>query len=423
LTSPDLVLFTSEYPFGTTGETFLEVELPILAERFRRVFVLPSASRPEQRPLPRNAELIRMGWLDVPSIPRRLRALPDRRSWWTLHDSAGTYLELVGYRRRPRVYLDVLARNILKAWELRGFVRQRGLQDAIFYDYWFENTTLALAMCRREGLLGLAVSRAHGYDLYDEGFGGIPVPFRQAKARNLDAVFPISVHGAAYLGTHVPELAGKLAVHRLGVVDPGRTRPEPGHDLPIVVSCSALVPDKRVHLIPEVLATLDRPVQWAHLGDGPERAHVHAAARRHLEDGRWQLLGALANADVLDFYARNPVRALLSVSRSEGIPVSMMEAQSYGIPVVAVDVGAIAEIVTSGTGVLVPAHASPTDVAVALGKALEIQRFDSLEIRQSWARRYDGPRNYALFADALIELSLTRARSKAYPDLETAVGS
>lgn len=406
----DLVLLTSEYPFGTTGETFLEAELPILAERFGRIYVLPSTPHSSRRPLPGNAELVRMGWLDMPGVSRRLGALLDRRAAQTLWRSAGTYREFLAYRKRIRVYADVLARNVLKARELNRWVRGRGLQRAVFYDYWFENSTLALSICRLEGALHVAVARAHGFDLYDEGFGGTPVPFRQAKARGLDAVFPVSEHGRSYLTAHVPALAEKLAVHRLGVVDPGRIRPEPDGGCPLVVSCAALVPEKRIHLIPAVLATVGSAVRWIHIGDGPERARVLAAARTHLDAESWRLAGEVTHAEVLQFYEQNPVGALLSVSSSEGAPVSMMEAQSYGVPVVACDVGAVGEIVRANTGCLLPSDANPEEIARALSETLTPGRFDPWAIRRAWQRRYDGAKNYEAFADALVQLSEAKHR-------------
>ena len=112
-----------------------------------------------------------------------------------------------------------------------------------------------------------------------------------------------------------------------------------------------------MHLVPEVLSLLDRPVRWVHLGDGPERHRVEEAAAL---DGalRWELVGQLDNREVLSFYERHHVDALLSLSLSEGLPVSMMEAQSYGIPVVACTVQGVPEIVNEDTGILVSPEAT-----------------------------------------------------------------
>lgn len=44
------------------------------------------------------------------------------------------------------------------------------------------------------------------------------------------------------------------------------------------------------------------------------------------------------------------------MSLSEGIPVSIMEAISFGIPIIATNVGGNAEIVNDETGVLIPVN-------------------------------------------------------------------
>ena len=299
--------------------------------------------------------------------------------------------------------------DLIKRRSLAGFVAERGLASAIFYDYWFENSTLALALLRRSGEIRTAVSRAHRFDIYDEAWDGRPVPFRRAKAQGLDAVFVVSDSGAGYLRRHVPALRGKLTVARLGVTDPGRTCPERTDATPLVVSCASLIPRKRVHLVPEVLSLLERPVRWVHLGDGPERRRVEEAAARVDGAVSWELVGHVDNREVLSFYEQHHVDALLSLSLSEGLPVSMMEAQSYGIPVVACAVQGVPEIVNEDTGILVNPEASRTEVAAGLRAALEPGRFEGGRVRQLFQARFDANTNYNMFADTLIALHEGRA--------------
>jgi len=404
--APELVLLTIAYPFGNKVETFLEAEIEVLAERFRRVYVLPSHREPGTRPLPANAELVEMDWLERPAGEAPLGALASRRAGralaWTLRAGADPR----PYLRAPRAYLGNLARNVGKARSLARFVAERGLGSAIFYDYWFENSTLALALLRAERTVGTAACRVHGFDLYDERWEAGTVPFREAKARGLDAVFAVSANGAEYLERRLPRLGDKVSVQRLGVRDPGRPCPPPrSGEPPLVLTCAGLTASKRVDLVPEVLAALDRPLRWVHLGDGAERARVAAAASRLLDNRvEWELRGHVDNSAVLDFYAGNHVGALLSLSSSEGLPVSMMEAQSYGVPVVARGVGGVAEIVNDATGVLLAPEATPAQAAVALRTALEPGRFDPDAVRAEFQRCFNASVNYNGFADALLAL-------------------
>ena len=93
-------------------------------------------------------------------------------------------------------------------------------------------------------------------------------------------------------------------------------------------------------------------------GDGPDRAALQLEARALLGD-RIRFLGWVN--DIPTLYAACDVVAL--TSRTEGTPVALIEAAAAGIPVVATDVGGVAEVVRDGsTGCTVPAG---DDVAVA----------------------------------------------------------
>lgn len=52
----------------------------------------------------------------------------------------------------------------------------------------------------------------------------------------------------------------------------------------------------------------------------------------------------------------NDFDLFVNMSLSEGIPVSIMEAISFGIPIIATNVGGNAEIVNDETGVLIPVN-------------------------------------------------------------------
>lgn len=58
----------------------------------------------------------------------------------------------------------------------------------------------------------------------------------------------------------------------------------------------------------------------------------------------------------------------MNLSTSEGVPVSIMEVQSYGIPVIATNVGGTGEIIDKDNGILLPSCPSLEDVVAALEK-------------------------------------------------------
>jgi glycosyltransferase involved in cell wall biosynthesis len=141
-----------------------------------------------------------------------------------------------------------------------------------------------------------------------------------------------------------------------------------------VLALGRLVPVKGI----DVLLRASRDRQWTLLiaGEGPERALWQAEARRLGVDARF--LGEVANIQkrllltAADAFAL-PSRVLPS-GRSEGSPVALLEAMSFGLPIVASAVGGIAELLPcNGTaGMLVP-----PDHPEQLANALELLRLDA----------------------------------------------
>jgi glycosyltransferase involved in cell wall biosynthesis len=134
-----------------------------------------------------------------------------------------------------------------------------------------------------------------------------------------------------------------------------RTAPRAQHatDPPRIITVGRLAWPKDPHTLLDALARL-RPRTFAAVivGDGPQRPAAEARIRELGLASSVQILGA--RADVPDLLAHSDVFVL--ASRSEGGPISILEAMAAGLPVVASDVGGVGELVQDGsTGLLAPA--------------------------------------------------------------------
>jgi phosphatidyl-myo-inositol dimannoside synthase len=99
------------------------------------------------------------------------------------------------------------------------------------------------------------------------------------------------------------------------------------------------------------------------IGDGPDRAALEARSAQLGLAGAVRFLGQLPRAALYERMAT--AHAVVVPSRREGLGLVAAEALALGRPVIASDVGGLPEVVTAGTGMLVP----PGDAA-ALAHAL-----------------------------------------------------
>ncbi len=139
---------------------------------------------------------------------------------------------------------------------------------------------------------------------------------------------------------------------------------------PLVGCVARLERVKGVDLFVRVAGVLsrDRPdVSFAVVGDGSQRAELETASRDEGLAGRLAFLGVVASAA--------PALARFDVcvvpSRSEGLPMVVLEAMALARPVVATAVGGIPEAVDDGaTGILVRPE-DPEALAAAIGSLLD----------------------------------------------------
>ena len=142
----------------------------------------------------------------------------------------------------------------------------------------------------------------------------------------------------------------------------------PGEVPPQVVSVGRLAHPKDPLTLVRALAALNGSTFSAVIvGDGPLRPALEA-----------ELTALRPSAPIVLAGDREDVRELLADShvfvlstRSEGLPVTVLEAMAAGLPVVACRVGGIPELVVDGeTGLLVP-RGDPESLAEAIARLLE----------------------------------------------------
>ena len=103
-----------------------------------------------------------------------------------------------------------------------------------------------------------------------------------------------------------------------------------------------------------------------HLGGGDTINLIEKQLTNIGENVEVCLKGQVSHADVLNWFENNSVDVFVNVSSSEGLPVSIMEAFSFGVPVVATKVGGIPEIVDEKCGILIPKEFEPKELGYIL---------------------------------------------------------
>ena len=348
---PDLYIFSANYPFGDR-DTFPGNEIFYLSKFFHRIFVIP-ATYPmgvkERSRTPANVKVLPPFLSE--NIPVRIfRAL--------FNFSPGgifIYYFFFNYIFTSKVKFlrwanDFTCTRTFLSSKQYQFIKRRIKEYDILYFFWGVDTASVIPYIRLKNRI---VVRLHGGDAYlpvTDGF----LPLRRGIYKRVDRILTVSDALRKYIidNYRSEDIIDKTVTSRLGTCY-YNTNPAEFYEEIVLVSCSSLIPLKRIDLIIKCLKQIDRvKVSWHHFGDGYLMPELKDQCHGLPENISANFHGYIKNEEVMRFYAENHVDLFINVSSTEGIPVSIMEAMSFGIAVAATNVGSTNEIVDNECGFL-----------------------------------------------------------------------
>lgn len=364
----NLYIYTSNYPFSKTSETFLGPEIVFARDYFKKVTIIPVNGDSYKRSVPDgiivDETLVRRTlWTSLRAIiglfSKRVLKI-DKQS---LPASLSDYIDAIKYFYAANlVYFDLCKRLI----NIEGPV--------VLYSYWLSYPPIAFVWIKEkfEHKKIRAVARAHGSDIYTTDVG-VYYPKRGLVMDKMDAIYPVSSYGMHYLKKKYNGLT-PITVSRLGVFD-NHSSTTKQEGFIYLVSCASVIPLKRVDLLFRSLNNFaadhsDVNIDWTHYGGGPLFEVIQEISSSHQTNLKIHLVGTVSNSEILKVYRERFFDCYLLVSESEGIPVSIMEALASGIPVISTNVGGVSEIVNSETGCLLNKNFSQEEFNEALNRVV-----------------------------------------------------
>jgi glycosyltransferase involved in cell wall biosynthesis len=430
-----IAILTNAYPY-LPGEQFIEDEIGYWAAHDDiSITLLPALAVGKPRPVPAHIAVS----LDM------AHPIGAGRLWFMLAAlcSAIFWRELGYLRRSRKIHPYTVARALLhtskvleQSAQLRRHARTHGRID-VAYCYWNDTQACAAVLARETGAVHKVVSRVHGFDLYEARREYGYMPLKRQFIAAFDAIFALSHEARVYLQRTYGAPPEDIRISPLGVPLAGAlARPSRAGFLH-VVSVSFCLRVKRLDRIVDALHLLaDRHrnirMTWTHVGDGPLREEIMALATLKLaglNNLDCTFTGELPHHAVKARYLDAPVDMLVNTSESEGVPVSIMEAMSAGVPVVAPDVGGISSLVSARCGVLLSPHPDAKEIADAMELVAFADGHDRLRTnaRQAIEAGFDAARNYRDFVASVVAIGASddkrvRRRRQEAPRIQQATG-
>jgi len=413
----DIILLTHYFPFGKK-ESFLETEIEYICTAFENVYIFNvgiQINKSDKRTIPKNCTIFHSNHQN--SSKNRFTALYNLFS-------INFYIELFYlvffYKKAPKLNrIKTILISLRNSKAIKNSIENQidlSKSNLTIYSYWSDDNATAIAMLAKKYPQHKYISRAHGWDLYFERSSCDYLPFKKLIINHLDQIHFISNDGLKYFKKkHSLPGHDKLFVSRLGVkrhlaeIDSSYKKDKPF----TILSNSYIYPNKRVDLIAEVVSKLDGDINWYHIGDAAyDDEHfkkLKVLTESLFKDKKtinYTLLGRISNFDVTEILKTNKIDLFVNLSLSEGIPVTFMEVMSFGIPVLATNVGGVNEIINENNGVLIDKGLKAERISKIISEFWSKNEFEIQQYRvnafNQWENKYNADHNYKNFTKHII---------------------
>lgn len=411
----ELFLFTNFFPHPG-GEFFIANEFTIAKSKARRMTVFPLYGI-NTKPLPIIDTQVQLLSPVLQSPKHSLNIFLKGLFCWS---SCSVHLQDLFVQtlifKPKKLYwwlVSVLVtRSILASESYKVLLNEiKKTEQPVLYFYWGDNMAWIIPYLKKDlaGKPVKVVVRTHRTDLMEQ-FKANYAPIRKFIFNEANLVATISNNGLTYLNTKYPQFQSKYLLARLGVFDKG-LNPYQSQERIHFISVSNVVALKRLHLIFDILQHMKTPCVWHHFGDGVLMPELQQLILNRRKDLDIKLHGYVSNELLMQFYQTNSLDVFINTSSIEGVPVSVMEAMSFGLPIVATDVGGTSELVDNNVGFLLNADFSTKNVANQLDVFFSDAK-NVLEIRKNARKVFEekskAERNYNNFYNAISWFNSTK---------------
>jgi glycosyltransferase involved in cell wall biosynthesis len=366
-----ILFITAQTPWGK-GEAFLLREMLELKRQGIDLVIIPrnppkEVFHKEAKELLENAVLLTL--INVRMIASFCLALLTKITFWRI------LLSIIINSRNPIIFIKNLV-VFPKAVFIEKIVKKDNIKH--IHAHWGSTTaTMAYIISRLTGIHWSFT--LHRWDIKENNM-------LKEKVKSAKFVRCISEHGKNELLEIVgSNYLGKIKVIYMGVETSRKIDeyPKNKEKFTIITPANLLEVKGHRYLIDACEVLVNQGIknfQCIFFGEGPLKGELENLIKEKKLTDFITMPGAIPHENIMNMYKKREIDMVILPSittnngEHEGIPVSLMEAMAYGIPVISTNTGGIPELLSNGAGIIVE-EKSPEKLAEAILKIMKDKDF------------------------------------------------
>jgi len=419
-----LLLVTHDYPLDRGDSSFIKNEIPFLSKYFDKIYVFCTSNYDNSKKIIKIPNNVIVYFNNFKNTKLRKYII-----YLVVLFNHAFYYELKYLIKKRRLTIKTLRSSL--AFMKNAIILNKQINNIlrkinnikIIYTFWYIFETLASLLLKKKYKISY-ITRAHGYDVHEFQNDLNYQPYKYWMDKNIDRIFFASQYLCDYyLRTFANSDTKKYITMPLGIINDypveinNKNR---NTDIFVLCSCSFIIPRKRVNLIIKALNQINNfKIHWIHIGDGSDMNSILSLSYNLQKKNNisFEFKGFMTSEQIMNFYNDNYIDCFISTTESEGgCPVSMQEAISFGIPVIATSVGGVPEVVTKDTGFLLSPEGNISEISNAIIDFYNFPEDKKNALRRSarkfWESNFNAEMNYTKFSEELLSIVVKKPKKE-----------
>ena len=388
-----LVYITDRFPFGSGEATFIKPELEIMKKYFDIIII--SKNSKDDRTSETDASIPVFRFSQDFTLCEFIKYIIKSLSLPFFYNEVKLSCQKGNNILKSIRFVLPTTMRVIKFCD---YLKQIDFGDKddniIFYSYWFNYAVASLVLLKSKYKEAKIITRVHGYDLYDERS---ILGYQQFH----DFTLPYISKIIATCRASMNYFSSKHPWFNMFLISPlgssyGCLLPYKDDGVFTLISCSNLIPLKRVELIIDAISLITQyKIRWVHFGDGFLKFDIERLAKERLgsmDNISYSFQGQKSSKDIFDFYRKESIDCFITLSKTETLPVSIIEAMAFSMPIIATNVGGISELI-DGNGILLDEDVTAEQAAKAICEVINASDTELNKMREKsfhmWSDRYN----------------------------------
>lgn len=352
-TKKKLIIFTLDFPYGNSENTFIKYELSNLSRNFKKIEIIPQKNSGVRKKIDKNIS-VNLG-LSKEFTKKKIILFILSHTLFSLkfyNEVLTNIFKKNFFVKLKMIIMELTKSEIAFNWILKN--KKHKNENVVFYSFWSDYLLLTFEKLKKVSSIK-TVSRVLGSDLNGYIKNDDYVPYIKTKFYSLDKLILLASFQKKKLFKYNLIDNKKVIISPLGIYKNSNINKNLNNNEINFLSCNNFIKIKNtikmIEFVKKFSHKTKKKIKYYIIGEGEEFKKIKLKLASCENKFEFKLIKKVKSLP--KFIYQNKINFFMNFSIQEGMSFSIMEAMSCGVPVICSNIEANKNLVNEKRGYLI----------------------------------------------------------------------